>query len=179
MGLLNIYFKRVTTPLMPKKPSQHPRTNLRWVVKTRSDTNTVCWGMKGRRWRAFAKTQTLVMAADFSPTSTAIALNLLAQFTAPMQLLRAAFDMHSLPHNFSMGYFCFALGQNEPWLLAGSVRTVPPVDGLRMTKQIAHCNQRAGLQALITLWPDHLLSLPQSRKLPLPRNKKFSRSSLM
>lgn len=114
MGLLNVYFKCVATPPMPKKPSQHPRTNLRWVLKTLSDTNTVCWGMKGRRWRASAKTQTLVKAADFSPTSTTIALNLLAQSTAPTQLLRAAFDTHSLPRNFSMGYFCFALAQNEP-----------------------------------------------------------------
>ena len=135
--------------------------------------------MKRRRWRASTKTQTLVMAADFSLASTAITLNLLAQLTAPAQLLHAAFETRFLPRNFSTGYFCFALAQNERRLLAGSARTVPPVDGLKMTKQIAHRNQRASLWALITLCPEHLLSFPQSRKLSLSGNKKFSRSSLM
>lgn len=70
------------------------------------------------------------------------------------------FEMLSLPHNFSAGYFSFALTQNEPQLLAGSTCTTPHVDGLRATKTTAHHSHHFSLQVLVTLCTDHLLSFP-------------------
>lgn len=162
-----------------RKTFSAPQKKLEISSKNLSDTNTICWGMKGRWWRASGKTQTLVMAADISLTPTTITLHILTSFTAPIQLLHTTFEMPSLPCNFLMGYFYFALTQNELWLLAVSARIIPPVDGLRTTKQNDFCNQHFNLQALITLCSDHLFPFPQSRKLSLARNKKFSRSSLV
>lgn len=118
---------------------------------------------------ASAKILILVMVTDFSPTSAATTLNLLAQFTAPEQLQHAAFEARSLPCNTLTGYFHFVLTQNEPWFLDGSAHTTTPVDGLRTTKQIAHHNQRASLWTLITLCPDPCFHFHNPESYPYQR----------